>query len=164
MKNQTRHPSPFANRQSEKKAFDSAMRILTRRDHTEKELVNKLRQRKFDATDIENTLNRCRELGYVDDSKTAMAMAKQMTARGNGPLKIRRTLEQKGVDGAIVQSALTCCGTEDDQLESARYIMKRIRFRLYRESDSQKRRVIAYRFLTGRGFSLDVIRRAIIDL
>ena len=164
MKNQHRNRSPQANRQPKTTAYDSAIRMLTRRDHTEKELVYKLSRKKFDAADIENTVKRCRELGYVDDAKTATAMAKQMTARGNGPFKIRRALEQKGVDDAAIQRALTHCGSEDDQVESARNVMKRIRYRLYRESDFQKRRALAYRFLMGRGFSVDVVMRATADL
>jgi len=164
MTSQHRHRSSVAARQPKKNAFDSAIRILTRRDHTLKELAYKLRQRKFNASEIENALNRCRELGYVDDAKTATAMVKQLASRGNGPFKIRRVLEQKGVDDATILRALNDCGSEDDQVESAQHVMKRIRFRLYRESDPRKRRAIAYRFLSGRGFSLDVIRRATIDL
>jgi regulatory protein len=164
MKEENPQPSRRVTSPHKKKALESAIRILTRRDHTEKELLFKLRLRKFDAAEIEDALNRCREFGYLDDARTAAGMAKQMAARGNGPLKIRHTLEQKGVDDLSIQQALSLCGNENDQVKSAQYIMKRIRFRLYRESDSQKRRAIAYRFLTGRGFTLDVIKRATIDL
>lgn len=145
-------------------ALQSAVRLLARRDHTEKELVYKLRQRKFDAAAIDDALQRCRDLGYVDDARTAAMMAAHMASRGNGPLKIHRTLHQKGVDEAIIERALNGCGDEDAQVESARYILKRIRFRLNRETDRQKKRIKAYRFLTGRGFTSEVIKRATLDM
>ncbi len=151
-------------RQTDTEALKCAIRILTRRDHTEKELIEKLQLRRFETIAIENALKRCREFGYIDDAKAAKVMAEHLAGRGNGPLKIRRVLEQKGVDETIIEKALTVCGDEDDQLESALYVLKRIRFRLYRESDLRKRRAKVYRFLNGRGFSSDVIRRATLEI
>lgn len=164
MKKETRRQSNPSNDPTDTDAFRSAIRLLTRRDHTEKELFYKLIQRGLKSDTIDSALKRCRDLGYLDDAKTAIMMAEHMASRGNGPLKIRRTLGQKGVDEAFIEKALTRCGNEDDQVESAITTLKRIRFRLNRETDPQKRRTKAYRFLTGRGFSSEVIKRATLDI
>jgi regulatory protein len=154
----------MTNSSQKNKVFESALRLLNRRDHTEKELEYKLRLRNFDAADIESVLHKCRGFGYINDARTALVIAEQMVSRGNGPLKIRYALEQKGVDPLFIQKALVRCGSEEDQVKNAQGILKKIRFRLHREPEPRKRQNIAYRFLSGRGFTTDVIRRATMNL
>jgi regulatory protein len=146
------------------KALDSAFRILTRRDHTRKELRVKLRQKGFDRAAIERALARCRELGYLDDAKTATIIAGHLAESGYGPLRVRQTLGQKGLDDALVEQALARCGDEETQVLSARRMLEKKGSRLSRETDPWKRRQKAYRFLVGRGFSSTVINRAITDV
>ena len=75
-------------------ALDSAFRILSRRDHTQKELAVKLRQKGFDRAAIAGALARCRELGYLDDAKTAVIIAGHLAESGYGPLRVRQVLRQ----------------------------------------------------------------------
>jgi len=145
------------------RALDSAFRILTRRDHTQKELRVKLRQKGFGRAAIEGALARCRELGYLDDAKTATVIAGHLSDSGYGPLRIRHTLGQKGLDDATIEQALSRCGDEEAQVLSARRMLEKKASRLNREDDPWKRRQKAYRFLCGRGFSSTVINRAIAD-
>jgi len=146
------------------KALDSAFRILTRRDHTRKELRVKLRQKGFDRAAIERALARCRELGYLDDAKTATIIAGHLAESGYGPLRVRQTLGQKGLDDALIEQALARCGDEETQVLSARRMLEKKASRLSREADPWKRRQKAYRYLAGRGFSSTVINMAITDV
>ena len=145
-------------------ALDSAFRILARRDHTYKELAVKLRQKGFDGVAIDSALARCRELGYLDDAKTAAILAGHLADSGYGPLRIRQTLGQKGLDDALIEQALACCGDEEAQVLSARRMLGKKASHLSREADPWKRRQKAYRFLSGRGFAANVINRAITDI
>ncbi|MFO7714714.1 regulatory protein RecX [Desulfosarcina sp.] len=145
-------------------ALDSAFRILTRRDHTTKELTVKLRQRGFDPAAVENALRRCRELGYLDDAKTAMLMAGHLAAGGYGPLRVRQVLEQKGLGVALIEKALNRCCDEEAQVSVARRLLEKKAFHLGREADPWKRRQMAYRFLAGRGFLSTAINRAVSDI
>lgn len=151
-------------RQSKSSALDSAFRILTRRDHTRRELALKLRHKGFDRTAVEGALERCRELGYLDDANTAMILAGHLVEKGYGPLRIRHTLGQKGLDDALIEKALARCGSEDTQVGSARRILEKKAARLSREPDPWRRRQRAYRFLSSRGFTATVINRAITDI
>jgi regulatory protein len=151
-------------RQANSRALDSAFRILARRDHTQKELHAKLRQKGFDRAAIESALARCLELGYLDDAKTATIIAGHLAESGYGPLRVRQTLRQKGLDDAAVEKALARCGDEETQVLSARRMLEKKASRLNREADPWKRRQKAYRFLAGRGFSSTVINRAITDV
>ncbi len=145
-------------------ALESAFRMLTQRDHTRKELAVKLRQKGFDHTTIERALARCRELGYLDDAKTAAMIAGHLAERGYGPLRVRQTLGQKGLDDDLIEQALARCGDEEAQVLSARCLLEKKASRLNREADPWKRRQKAYRFLAGRGFVSGVINRAISDV
>lgn len=142
-------------------AVSCAFRILSRRDHTCKELTFKLRQKGFGRPAVDHALARCRELGYIDDAKTARLIAGRLTGRGYGPLRIRQTLLQKGVDEAVVHKVLACCGDEADQVRAARRMLSKMTARLARETDPHKRRQKACRYLMGRGFAADVVHQAV---
>lgn len=146
---------------SRSRALERAFRLLARRDHTHQELALKLRHKGFDRVAVAGALARCRELGYLDDAKTAMLIAGQLTGRGYGPLRVRQTLMQKGVDDALIEKALTRCGDDAAQVQNARGQLAKKASRLGREPDPWKRRQIAYRFLTGRGFPSAIVNRAI---
>jgi regulatory protein len=145
-------------------ALDSAFRILARRDHTQKELAVKLRQKGHDRAAADSALARCRELGYLDDAKTAAVIARHLTESGYGPLRVRQTLRQKGLDDALIEQAVARCGGEETQVLSARRMLEKKASRLSREADPWKRRQKAFRFLAGRGFSSAVINIAIGDV
>ena len=145
-------------------ALDSAFRILARRDHTRMELAIKLRGKGYGRAAIDQALARCRELGYLDDAKTAQIIARHLVARGYGPLRVRQTLLQKGVDEPLIQKTLACCGDTDSQVSSARRVLEKKAARLNREADVWKRRQVAFRLLTGRGFPSAVINEVVADL
>jgi regulatory protein len=145
------------------RALDMALRLLTRRDHTRRELEVKLRHRGVGAGDIAGAMARLEELGCLDDAKTAMALVDHLVRKGYGCLRIRYVLGQKGVDDAAMQAALQRCGDDAQQSRYARRALNKKRMRLEREGDPVKRRQMAYRFLAGRGFPAPVIHRVIGD-
>lgn len=145
-------------------ALNSAYRILARRDHTCSELQAKLRRRGFSAAAIAHAMGRCRQLGYLDDAKTAVILAGRLSEKGYGPLRIRQALARKGLDEELIESALRRCDDEDSQVRRARQWLEKRRSRLLRQSDPYKRRQMAYRLLAGRGFCAGVIRRVIDDI
>lgn len=164
MKDDAPRQSDHGRGDTHSRVLDCAVRILTRRDHTCLELAVKLRRKGFDPAAIDHALVRCGELGYLDDGKTALTLARHLVDRGYGPLRIQYSLAQKGLSEALIEQALACCGGADIQVRSARAALGKKRSRLNREVDPWKRRQMAYRFLSGRGFPAAVIHRAIADL
>ena len=150
---------PFR-RHVDQPAFDSALRLLTRRDHTRWELDVKLRKKGFTAIHIAGATARLEALGYLDDAKTAKILADHLVRKGYGPLRVRYALRQKGLDDAIVENALRHYDDEE-QVQNARLALKKKRLRLEREADPVRRRQMAYRFLAGRGYPAMIIRRVI---
>ena len=144
-------------------ALQSAFRLLARRDHITGELVLKLRRKGYDRKAVDAALERCRDLGYLDDARTARMMADHLVARGYGPLRIRQVLGQKGLEQALVEQVMAAGQSEDDLVRAAQKALEKKASRLHRESDPWKRRQIAYRFLSGRGFPSTVVNRVIDD-
>ena len=79
-------------------------------------------------------------------------------------MRIRQALGQKGLEETLVERVMAAGESEDNQVRAARKALEKKASRLDRESDPWKRRQIAYRFLTGRGFSSAVVNRAIDDI
>jgi regulatory protein len=142
-------------------ALDSALRLLSRRDHTRQELVVKLRQKGFGSSDVAGAIASLDELGYLDDAKTARTLADSLLRKGYGIMRIRYALVQKGVDDAMIEATLKSCDDDAEQVQRARCVLEKKRLRLGREADPVKRYQMAYRFLAGRGFPAMVIRQAI---
>jgi regulatory protein len=134
-------------------AFETALRLLTRRAHSEAELRRKLVRRGCPADDVERALVQARGLGYLDDAAFAAELA-GARARTRGPALIARELSAKGVERAVVQEALGAVPRED--------VVAAARRLAARGAASADRQVVAARLLR-RGFPTDVIREALAD-
>ena len=87
-------------------AFDSAMRILSIRAHSEFELQQKL-CRKFSFPATENALLKLRNLGLLDDGKYAALLAQELYERkGFAPKRILIELKNKGISSENAENAI----------------------------------------------------------
>ena len=142
---------------SQKNAINSALRILTPRDHSEYELVRKLKQRGFSREDIDGAIAYCKQFDYINDERTAQVYIRQLKRKGYGKKRIQLELNKKGLKGTRIQGILDECVSETDEREGAELILKKNIKRFQRERDELKRRDKIYRFLHARGFSQGVI-------
>ena len=69
---------------SQKKALNSALRILAPRDHSKYELVRKLKQRGFSREDIDEAIASCERFDYINDERTALVYIRQLKRKGYG--------------------------------------------------------------------------------
>jgi regulatory protein len=87
-------------------AYQSALRMLSRRDHFRPEIADKLRRKGFDEADVERALERCAELGLLDDGSLAARFAEvRSTENGWGPRRIEAELRRRGVDRQLAEQA-----------------------------------------------------------
>ena len=134
----------------------AAVALLARRDFASGELSAKLSERGFEAAVVEELVSRLRARRLLDDARYAGHFVQYHSARGQGPVRIRRDLQAVGVEAALVEAALE---TVPDWAALAREVRRR-RFgpkppELWREKGRQAR------FLQYRGFSNDHIRTAL---
>ena len=89
----------------------TALRILTRRDHSQAELRKRLSDKGFDAEQIETTLQRCLDLGYLDDARYALNRAASLMNQGRAVgHRVLADLRQRGVSDELAEQALAAAG------------------------------------------------------
>ncbi len=132
-----------------KSCWDTALDLLARRAHTNAELVRKLRERKFDDAEIDETIDRARSLHLMeDDEAIANRYAKSLRGerRDATPRWAEQKLEQRGIDRHVARAAVKEAFAGWDERESAV---------AYVRNETDPRR--AARKLERRGFSTDTI-------
>ncbi len=83
-----------------------ALDLLSRRDHSEKELEQKLRSRGAPADEIAELFDKLRERGLLDDCRFAENFLTGRARRAWGTRRYRQELMSRGVDSDIVDAAL----------------------------------------------------------
>lgn len=87
-------------------AYAGAVRILTLRAHSEKELRDKL-SKKYPPESCDFAVERCRELGFVDDEDFAERYASELYEKKHyGVDRIRKELMIKGVNRELIDEAV----------------------------------------------------------
>jgi regulatory protein len=132
-----------------------ALRLLARREHTRAELARKLAADAASATALDALLTGLEGRKQLSDERYAEARAHQLS-RKFGALRIRRELVAKGVEPEV--AARFAADAEQADLERARSILGR-KYRVPASTPQERAR--RARFLQSRGFSRDVIRRAL---
>jgi len=141
----------------QKKAWVQAIKILTRREHSEHEINHKLSSKGYSEEDIEHVLAQLQTQGYQSDARFSEHYIRHRSGRGYGPRRIRMELKEKGVQSAVIESAMD--QAEVDWLELARQVLtkkfKGQQAQTWEEKGKQKQ------FLDYRGFTQDQIESCI---
>ena len=132
-----------------------ALRLLARREHTRAELARKLAPEAESSDALETLLASLEGRKQLSDERYAEARAHQLS-RKFGAARVRRELVAKGVEQEA--AARFAADAEKTDLERARAIVAR---KYSARASGLKERARRARFLQSRGFSPDVIRRAL---
>ncbi len=138
-------------------ALHCGVGLLSRREHSEFELRQKLNTREFSVDDIELAIERLLEKDYLSDDRFAQSTCRYRANRGYGWRYIANELKQKGVCSTIIQQLQKNC--EIDWYLQAELAYNK-RFGEYGDNDPQamqKEKAKRIRFLQYRGFSADEI-------
>ena len=137
----------------EKQLWQSALNVLSRREHSRKELQQKLARTLNEPEAIDAVLNRLEEDGLVSDTRFTESFIRMHLGRGHGPMRIRQALEQKGVEEEVVSTALEEANPDWFELAETTRVKK---FGDSLPSD-HKEKARQVRFLQYRGFPINVI-------
>jgi regulatory protein len=140
-----------------------ALRYLAQREHSRAELARKLARTVEDTEDasaaaqIESALDQLSAAGLLSDARAAETVLSSQGKRF-GSHRLRQVLQGKGLAPELVQHTLQeARGTE---LARAREVWQR---RFGSPPADAQERAKQMRFLAGRGFDGDVIRRVVQD-
>jgi regulatory protein len=106
--------------------YDFAVAALARRSLTVAELRKRLERRAARAQDVDEVLNRLRDVGYLDDSELAESYARfRRDYEGMGRLRVLRDLERRGVERQVEQESVRQTYAHSDELELVRGQIRR---------------------------------------
>ena len=139
---------------------DVAIQLLARREYSRVELARKLRQKSFDGDDIEACLDALAEQSLQSDARFAESFVRSRIARGQGVIRIKGELRQRGIDQETLTAALAAVEEREavDWFELAKETLAR---RYDSPGDTPKERAKRERFLATRGFDFEQIRYAL---
>ncbi|BBM02493.1 regulatory protein RecX [Microbulbifer sp. GL-2] len=142
--------------------FGAALELLARREHSRLELRRKL-MGKFPSANFEALFERLQELNYQSEQRFAEVFARSRVQRGQGPVRIRQELQQRGITAELAAWAL-------GQVEADWFVLAQEQLqRKYRNPISEalprdqliKERAKRQRYLAYRGFPADAISWAL---
>lgn len=137
-------------------ATQRALGLLTRREHSRKELFRKLTSRGVDPVEVAAAVDRLAGEGWQDDARFAESLVRARSASGYGPRHIRAELGTHGLGTEAVEAAMATF--EGDWTELARDLVCRRFGDAGPDGMAQQRK--AADFLMRRGFDMDSIRAA----
>jgi len=125
-----------------------ALSLLARREHSEKELLTKIR-RKGIASEMElsETVETLKQEGYLSDQRFAESYVRSRSSRGFGRDKIELELREKGVSYDVISSALDVLENDWPSL-----IFDVWRKKFYAAPQQFSEKVKQHNFLRYRGF------------
>ena len=136
---------------------NQAMNWLARREYSTKELRVRLAARDYESEDIEAAITGLVADGLVSDERFAESFVAARMRKGQGPVRIRMELEQRGVDAATIRFYLEEAGLDWHGLA------REVRERKFGQEQPGgfKEKARQMRFLEYRGFRGEHIRSAL---
>ncbi len=136
-------------------ARNTAMDLLARRDHSRRQLFEKLRMRSFRNEEIEDALDQLEAERLLDDARFCESYVHQRIQRGFGPLKIRRELVERGVASDLIEQQMA------ENVDRWAQLMEAQRQRKFGEDmpEDYSETAKQVRFLQNRGFSPEAVMR-----
>ena len=138
-------------------ALQRAIRFLSYRPRSEKEVMDNLRKHETPEPVIENILERLRGNGMVNDLKfSRLWIENRSEFRPRGAFALRTELRQKGVTDKIIEEVLA--NLDEDSLALVAGRKKAPKIKTEDENEFRKK---MYGFLSRRGFSYATIAEVV---
>lgn len=140
---------------NKKRAKEKAFYILEHRNHSSKELIDKLK-RDYNEEVATKTAEKMQDLGLIDDESFAKRYADELVwSKRFSKSRAKYELVRKGIEKEIAQDLLDAIDV--DEVEQIKLLIDK-KYKLAYEDEKTKRKAIA--FLQRYGYSFDDIRTA----
>ncbi len=140
---------------SQEKIEKTCLNLLSRREHSQKELLDKLKLRGMNLDQARQVIEKLAQQGWQSDSRFAESFIRQRIKKGYGANRIAYELQQKGVADFDIEAVLA--DMELDWLT----VIKQVYDRKYASNDNINYQDWAKRnrFLQQRGFDGGLIKQ-----
>ncbi len=132
-----------------------ALRLLSQREHSRRELERKLQPYEEEPGALAQALDDLQARGFISEERVVESVLNRRASR-LGATRIRQELQDKGLDGALIEQALS--GLRGSELARAREVWQR-KFDALPQTPQERARQA--RFLLARGFAGEVVRRVL---
>ena len=142
------------------KAYNKALKSLSYRPRSEKEISDFLAKKKFDSSIISKAIEKLKEQNLINDEEFVKWWIEQrQTHKPKSTFVLKQELIAKGVAKELIEELLT---TSQNDEESARLVFEKskIKFKNYKGEEFLKKTIA---FLQRRGFSWEIIKKIIDD-
>ena len=144
----------------ERTAYVDGLRLLARRDLSVKQLRARLLDRDHAPEDVERAVALLLENRALDDARVAAACVRTaLKVKGRGRLRIRRELQEMGIDGDVANAALAeAFGDVDERALVRDAIRKKLRGgKIVSPADYAR----VFQYLMRQGFSPETVTAAL---
>lgn len=140
-------------------AFNSAMYSLDIRDHSEKEIRQKL-SRKYDAQSVDSAVEKLLDLGLINDRRYAELLTRELFERKKyGKNRVRSELFRRGIAQNVINDVLEEY-EEENEPDNVQTIVDIIEKKYYNKLHDEKSRQKTVAALVRLGYSFSDIRQA----
>ncbi len=146
-------------------AKNTSLRLLSKRMRTEKEIIDKLKQKKFEDSIITQTINELKRINLINDEEFVdKYINNTITLNKNyGRYALLNKLIKFGISKNLANERISKLLTDNDEYETALSAAKKKLLNLKRYDESKKiQRLIS--FLSGRGYNWDIIKKVLSEL
>jgi regulatory protein len=140
--------------ESQKEIREFCVRLLTRREHSKLELLNKLELKGFDRADTALVVDALADNGWQSNQRFAESYARYRIKKGFGPIKIKYELLQRGIEATNLDEVASEIAEDWNELLMQVYKKKYSNQELLTNKEWLSRT----RFLQQRGFSTEMIK------
>ena len=134
----------------------AAADLLSRREHSRRELLNKLASRANSIDELHQVLDDLIQRGWQSDRRYTESFVRGKSMRHTGPIRVSQELRQKGIDDMLAREVIRDAEVDWFDLAADAGLKKAVGLDLA----DQKQKAKLYRFLAYRGFSADQIQYA----
>ena len=108
------------------KCYYTVIKSIKKKSYTRKELFIKLKE-EFGIDLINEVLDNIEKLGYINDKVYANSyINRQITTTNHGPIRIKRFLEEKGIDKKIIEEEMNAYSEDIEKEKIKKLITKGI--------------------------------------
>ncbi len=146
------------------KFYNLALRFLSYRTRSEKEIREKLKSKKVEPITIEKIILKLKKYKFIDDVEFAKGWIEgRLRFKPRSLRLIKMELKQKGISDDIIDRIINDKGLMINDLEQAKILVEKRIGRL-KGLDKQKIYEKLGRFLASKGFNWDTIKKSIDEI
>ena len=138
------------------KLYNKALRFLSFRPRSEKEIRDYLQKKNSDPQTAQKIIDKLKEYNFINDKEFArLWFESRIKLKPRAIRVIKLELKQKGIEDELIDEIFDNTKTDDKELA---LVLAEKRFKRYAKEEPQKAKEKMYRFLISKGFNYDTIK------